>query len=161
MNQIMENSIFRIIHEKTPIVCIDVVLIMTDGGFLMIKRKEEPAKDQWWLPGGRVLKNESLVSAARRKVLEETSLRIKSLVKIVEGYELLFREDPFAHGFITLSEVSELLYKTTDYYAPQFECCISWDDPSLNIDWQLHGIPPSLSEKDKQGVEFRNIEYFT
>jgi len=98
MNQIMENSMFRIIHEKTPIVCIDVVLIMTDGGFLMIKRKEEPAKDQWWLPGGRVLKNESLVSAARRKVLEETSLRIKSLVKIVEGYELLFREDPFGHG---------------------------------------------------------------
>ena len=66
----------------------------------------------------------------------------------------------FAHGFITLSEVSELLNKTTDYYAPQLECCICWDDPSLNIDWQLHGVPPSLSEKDKQGVEFRNIEYF-
>ena len=66
----------------------------------------------------------------------------------------------FAHGFITLSEVSELLYKTTDYYSSQFEFCISWDDPSLNINWQLHGILPSLSEKDKQGVEFKDIEYF-
>ena len=66
----------------------------------------------------------------------------------------------FAHGFITLSEVSELLNKTIDYYAQQLECCICWDDPSLNIDWQLHGVSPSLSEKDKQGVEFRNIEYF-
>ena len=67
----------------------------------------------------------------------------------------------FAHGFITLSEVSELLYKTTDYYAPQFEFCIRWDDPSLNINWQLNGIIPRLSEKDKHGEQFRNIEYFS
>ena len=66
----------------------------------------------------------------------------------------------FAHGFVTLSKVSELLYKTTNYYAPHFECCIRWDDPSLNIDWQLHGISPSLSERDMQGVDFRSIEYF-
>ena len=67
----------------------------------------------------------------------------------------------FAHGFITLSEVSVLLYKTTDYYAPQFEFCIRWDDPSLNINWQLNGIIPRLSEKDKLGEQFRNIEYFS
>ena len=67
----------------------------------------------------------------------------------------------FAHGFITLSEVSVLLYKTTDYYGPQSEFCIRWDDPSLNINWQLNGIIPRLSEKDKHGEQFRNIEYFT
>jgi dTDP-4-dehydrorhamnose 3,5-epimerase len=67
----------------------------------------------------------------------------------------------FAHGFITLSEESELLYKTTDYYAPQFEFCLRWDDPSLNINWQLNGIIPRLSEKDKHGEQFRNIEYFS
>ena len=98
MNKVLDSSLYRIIHQNMPINCVDVVLKTTDRGFLMIKRKEEPAKDQWWLPGGRVLRNESLVSAAKRKVLEETNLRIKSLDKIVNGYELLFRGDPFDHG---------------------------------------------------------------
>jgi len=60
----------------------------------------------------------------------------------------------FAHGFLVLSDVADLLYKTTDYYAPEFECCIAWDDPALNIAWPLEGIAPVLSEKDKQGLSF-------
>lgn len=62
----------------------------------------------------------------------------------------------FAHGFFVLSEVADLLYKTTDYYAPEFECCIAWDDPVLNIDWPLNGVVPILSNKDKQGQSFQN-----
>ena len=77
-----------------------------------------------------------------------------------ENKKQIWIPEGFAHGFITLSDVSELLYKTTDYYAPQYECCIRWDDPSLNINWKLNGITPNLSEKDKQGVEFKDIEYF-
>lgn len=60
----------------------------------------------------------------------------------------------FAHGFVVLSEVAEFLYKTTDYYAPQFERCIAWNDPSLGIDWPLASaeiVEPKLSAKDVQG----------
>jgi dTDP-4-dehydrorhamnose 3,5-epimerase len=66
----------------------------------------------------------------------------------------------FAHGFLTLSEVSEVLYKNTDFYAPQNERCIIWNDKDLSIDWPLDGIVPTLSEKDQRGMPFRQAEVF-
>lgn len=66
----------------------------------------------------------------------------------------------FAHGFIVLSESADFLYKTTDYYAPQHENCIRWNDSELEIDWQITGLAPSLSERDKDGVAFKDAEYF-
>ena len=60
----------------------------------------------------------------------------------------------FAHGFLTLSETAEFLYKTTDYYAPAAERCIRWDDPQLAIDWSLGDIVPQLSAKDQQGMAY-------
>ncbi len=59
-----------------------------------------------------------------------------------------------AHGFLVISESAEFLYKTTDFYAPQHEKCIRWDDPSLKIAWPLEGNPPQLSGKDAQGQLF-------
>ncbi len=59
-----------------------------------------------------------------------------------------------AHGFLVLSENAEFLYKTTDYYAPEFERCIAWNDKKLNIDWPLIGATPSLSAKDALGHAF-------
>jgi len=59
-----------------------------------------------------------------------------------------------AHGFLVLSESAEFLYKTTDYYAPQYERCIAWNDKKLNIDWPLSGATPSLSAKDALGHTF-------
>ena len=53
-----------------------------------------------------------------------------------------------AHGFLVTSESADFLYKTTDYYVPQAEGCIRWDDPKLGIDWPLHGMVPALSAKD-------------
>ena len=53
----------------------------------------------------------------------------------------------FAHGFLTLSDTAEFLYKTTDYYAPECERCIRWDDPAIGIAWPLDGVP-SLSARD-------------
>ena len=61
-----------------------------------------------------------------------------------------------AHGFLVLSESAEFLYKTTDYYAPELERCIRWDDPDLAIKWPLDG-EPTLSGKDAQGKPFRSI----
>ncbi len=63
----------------------------------------------------------------------------------------------FAHGFVTLSETAEFLYKTTDFYSPAHEQCIAWDDPTLAIDWQLgqlNGNIPVLSAKDLMGKPF-------
>ena len=62
----------------------------------------------------------------------------------------------FAHGFLVLSEATEFLYKTTDYYAPEFECCIRWDDPDLAIKWPI-GERPQLSPKDLLGASFSSI----
>ena len=65
----------------------------------------------------------------------------------------------FAHGFVVLSETAEFLYKTTDYYAPQHERCILWNDSTLAIDWPLEAAP-LLSGKDAQGVTFADADYF-
>jgi dTDP-4-dehydrorhamnose 3,5-epimerase len=65
----------------------------------------------------------------------------------------------FAHGFVVLSDTAEFLYKTTDYYAPQFERCIVWNDSTLAIDWPVQGTP-ALSGKDAQGTTFKAAEVF-
>lgn len=74
-------------------------------------------------------------------VAEELSASNKKQLWIPEG---------FAHGFLVLSETAEFLYKTTDYYAPEYERTIIWNDPDLAIDWPLTG-KPRLSSKDQQG----------
>jgi dTDP-4-dehydrorhamnose 3,5-epimerase len=66
----------------------------------------------------------------------------------------------FAHGFLTLSDVAEFLYKTTDYYAPAHERCIAWNDETLAIDWPAAALPPVLSTKDALGVRLANAEVF-
>ena len=65
----------------------------------------------------------------------------------------------FAHGFLVISEAAEFLYKTTEYYAPEHERCIIWNDPDLRIIWPLEK-EPVLSAKDGRGVSFRDAEYF-
>jgi dTDP-4-dehydrorhamnose 3,5-epimerase len=66
----------------------------------------------------------------------------------------------FAHGFVVLSESADFLYKCTDFYAPQFERSLLWNDPALGINWQLGDITPVLSEKDKQGLPLLACEAF-
>jgi dTDP-4-dehydrorhamnose 3,5-epimerase len=65
----------------------------------------------------------------------------------------------FAHGFLVLSTRAEVLYKTTDYYAPQYERCILWNDPDLAIEWPL-SAPPVVSDKDQAGQRFKTAEIF-
>lgn len=66
----------------------------------------------------------------------------------------------FAHGFLVISEAAEVLYKTTDYYAPQHERCLLWNDPDIAIDWSLTTLP-TLSAKDKAGQSLKTAEVFT
>ena len=65
----------------------------------------------------------------------------------------------FAHGFVVLSESAEFLYKTTDYYAPEHERCIRWDDADLSIDWQF-AAEPLVSQKDAKGLSFKEADIF-
>ena len=65
----------------------------------------------------------------------------------------------FAHGFLVLSDFAEVIYKTTDYYAPEFERCLAWDDQSLAISWSLES-KPLLSVKDQAGLTLATAETF-
>ena len=77
-----------------------------------------------------------------------------------ENKRQMWIPEGFAHGFVILSEAAEFLYKTTDYWAPEHERCIAWNDPQLAIDWRLGGIAPVLSAKDQQGVPFAHAQLF-
>ncbi|MGH8619776.1 MAG: dTDP-4-dehydrorhamnose 3,5-epimerase [Burkholderiales bacterium] len=76
-----------------------------------------------------------------------------------ENKRQLWIPEGFAHGFVVLSETAEFLYKTTDYWAPEHERCIRWNDPQLAIGWPLDG-EPRVSAKDGQGVAFDAAEVF-
>lgn len=76
-----------------------------------------------------------------------------------ENKRQMWVPEGFAHGFVVLSDYAEFIYKTTNYWAPEFERCILWDDPDLKIDWPI-SVPPVLSNKDQHGVYFRSAEVF-
>jgi dTDP-4-dehydrorhamnose 3,5-epimerase len=86
-----------------------------------------------------------------RWVAERLSAENKLQVWIPEG---------FGHGFLVLSDEAEVLYKTTDYWYPEHERCIRWDDPSLAIAWPLASEPPLVSAKDAEGAPFREAMLF-
>ncbi len=81
-------------------------------------------------------------------------------IRLSAANKLQFWVPPgFAHGFVVLSEAAEFLYLATDFYAPEHERAILWDDPDLAIDWPLAG-PPLLSSKDRRALPFRDAEYY-
>ncbi len=71
----------------------------------------------------------------------------------------LWIPEGFAHGFVVLSDWADFFYKTTDYYAPDYERCIAWDDPDIGIHWPKD-IKPILSKKDSKGMPFKRVELF-
>ncbi|WP_454692333.1 dTDP-4-dehydrorhamnose 3,5-epimerase [Achromobacter aloeverae] len=80
-----------------------------------------------------------------------------------ENKRMFWVPEGFAHGFLVCSESADFLYKTTDYYAPQAERCIAWNDPALAIDWPMQDLgdtPIQLSAKDQQGVRFADADVF-
>lgn len=73
----------------------------------------------------------------------------------------LWVPEGFGHAFLVLSNEAEFLYKTTDYYSPEYECAILWDDETLNIDWPLdEGETPRLSMKDSEASSFKDAIIF-
>jgi dTDP-4-dehydrorhamnose 3,5-epimerase len=76
-----------------------------------------------------------------------------------ENKRQLWVPEGFAHGFVVLSDATEVLYKTTDYYAPEHERCIAWNDPAIGVQWPIKGAPV-LSAKDRQGVSLAEAQHF-
>ncbi len=77
-----------------------------------------------------------------------------------ENKRQLWLPEGFAHGFLVLSAEAEFLYKATDYYHPEHERCIRWDDPALAIAWPARGLPPIVSDKDARGCALHEAQVF-
>lgn len=76
-----------------------------------------------------------------------------------ENKRMMWIPAGFAHGFRVISETAHVLYKATDYYAPEFERTLAWNDPELGIEWDLDGHP-IVSAKDQRGIPLRDAETF-
>jgi dTDP-4-dehydrorhamnose 3,5-epimerase len=84
-----------------------------------------------------------------------------SVVLSADNKRMLWVPVGFAHGFLVTSDVAEVLYKTTDYYAPQYERSLLWNDPALGIEWPLAGIgEPQLKAADQQGKRLADADLF-
>jgi len=108
----------------------------------------------------RVVDGEVLDVAVDIRRSSETFGQWVGLILSAENKRQLWVPEGFAHGFIVLSHTAEFLYKTTDYYAPEYERCIRWDDAQLMIDWQFNDGEPKVSEKDAQGAAFKDADVF-
>jgi len=91
--QHINSDLYEKIHMAMPIACVDVI-ITNGNSFLLVKRKNKPAQNQWWFPGGRILKNETLTEAVTRKSFEETGLNVK-IVNCIGVEETIFPDGPF------------------------------------------------------------------
>ena len=107
----------------------------------------------------RVVSGEVLDVAVDIRKSSDTFGQWEGVILSAENKRQLWVPEGFAHGFIVLSEAAEFLYKTTDYYAPEYERCIRWNDTQLSIDWQYSG-DPLVSDKDAQGVSFKDADVF-
>src|SRR5690606_11550603 len=107
----------------------------------------------------RVISGEVFDAAVDLRRSSPTFGRWVGAILSAENKKQLWVPEGFAHGFVVLSEAADFLYKTSDYYAPEHERCIIWNDPQLAIDWPLSG-DPILSGKDQQGSAFAKADIF-
>lgn len=87
--------------------------------------------------------------------------RWEGFVLSAQNKRMLWVPPGFGHGYLVLSDAADFLYKTTDYWAPEHERCIRWNDPQLGVQWPLpDGRAPTLSGKDAQGTAFADAEVY-
>jgi dTDP-4-dehydrorhamnose 3,5-epimerase len=108
----------------------------------------------------RVVKGEVFDVVVDLRQSSETFGQWEGITLSEENFRQVWIPEGFAHGFLVLSETAEFLYKTTDFYAPEHERCIKWDDPRLAIEWPSQGLEIQVSAKDQQGNAFTDAEYF-
>ena len=107
----------------------------------------------------RVVTGEVLDIAVDLRRSSSTYGKWYGVVLSQENKKMIWIPAGFAHGFRVISESADVLYKATDFYAPELERTIAWNDPTLAIDWQLEG-EPIISGKDQNGTPFAQAETF-
>ena len=123
INQIIYNQILEIM----PIICVDGVIINNENEILFLKRENEPAKNEWWFPGGRLLKNEKLEDAIIRKVKEETNLDVE-VVKYIGTTETIFDKGPFDIPVHTVNFTYQLKLISIDIKIDNLHSDYIWSD---------------------------------
>lgn len=131
---IIPNDLYAKIHESLPIFCLDLVIVQ-DQKILLVKRNREPAKDQYWFPGGRMFKGEQFMDTARRIAQGEVGIHIDS-IQILGADNLVFAEDPFGHGKGTHTPtcIIKCNLVTNDIKLDQNHDEFLWWDPTKPID---------------------------
>lgn len=107
----------------------------------------------------RVTQGEVFDVAVDLRISSPTFGHWESIILSSENKRQMWIPPGFAHGFLVLSETAEFLYKTTDFYAPQHECCLKWDDQTLAIQWPTN-VSPLLSAKDSMGLSLQKAKKF-
>ena len=109
-------------------------------------------------PQGKLVRVFDAVVDLRRS--SPTFGRWTGVVLSAENKRMFWVPEGFAHGFLTLEDDTDFLYKCTAPYAPQHEASLAWDDPTVGIEWPLEGIEPKLSAKDAVGVPLADVRAF-
>jgi dTDP-4-dehydrorhamnose 3,5-epimerase len=107
----------------------------------------------------RVAEGEILDVAVDLRKSSATFGQSEAVLLSGENHRMLWIPVGFAHGFRVLSEKAHVLYKATDFYAPEHERTLAWNDPQLQINWELNGAP-TVSAKDQRGIAFADAETF-
>lgn len=102
-NGIIETDLYKSIHDKMPIFCVDLIVVKNDK-FILTKRTNKPVQGKWWFPGGRVFKNEKMIVAVKRKAKEELGLNPKS-IKFLGFDETFFPDGPFDGSTHTVNAI--------------------------------------------------------
>ncbi len=138
----IEQSFYKKIIKSVPILCVDLIIIYNNK-FLLIKRKQEPLKDEWWVPGGRVFLGEKIEEAAKRKLKQEVGIDVNNEFKFYALYQDFFNNSSIdSHLYHTLSIVFKINIDNVD---------------NINIDstsssWALK---ESLPERFKSKLEIK------
>jgi colanic acid biosynthesis protein WcaH len=111
---LINKSLYQEIIKSIPILCIDLIIIHNKK-YLLIKRSENPLKDEWWVPGGRVLSGETIEETAKRKLEEEVGIKITTGMQIYAIYEDFFDKSSMgSHLYHTLSIVFKIEIDNVD-----------------------------------------------
>jgi len=147
---IIEKNLYDQILRVMPIPCVDLLITDDSGRVLLVKRNNEPMKDQWWFPGGRILFAETRVQAARRKLYEECGL--KSITTHEIGtYDLLLPtsiKDQISHGITTLFHMD--VGKENHFTIDDQSLCAEWRSPEAWMKEGLHDFVRTHLEQGKK-----------
>jgi colanic acid biosynthesis protein WcaH len=134
----INQELYDKILENIPIICVDGVITNNENKILFTRRENEPAKGEWWFPGGRLLKNESLKDAIIRKVKEETNLDV-FIVSYLGFTETIFNTGPFDIPVHTINFTYHLSLNSYDLKIDSLHSDFIWSDKidELNLNTEI------------------------